>query len=80
MLIPRRFTLGIIPVGERYMDAAFLSSIMLDPTAPHWTLGMQEEIPLFTIYLSHYRCDVLGTLSSGASTVAWVTRAFAARL
>lgn len=69
MLISRFLTPGIIPSGEKFMDAAFLGSIMLSPTVTPldpWYAG--GELSIY-YYLGHWMCGVLGILSNGTPTV-----------
>ncbi|MDV0441833.1 DUF2298 domain-containing protein [Methanorbis furvi] len=69
MLISRFLTPGIIPSGEKFMDAAFLGSIMLDPSVTPldpWYAG--GELSIY-YYLGHWMCGVLGVFTGGASTV-----------
>lgn len=60
---------GILLSGEKFMDAAFLSSIMNNPVAPPadpWFGG--EPLSMY-YYLGHWMCGVLGILAAGTSTV-----------
>lgn len=69
LLTVRWFSPGIIPSGERFMDAAFLGSIMLDPTvtpADPWFAG--ESLSIY-YYLGHWMMGVLGILAMGSNTV-----------
>lgn len=69
MLISRFLTPGIIPSGEKFMDAAFLGSIMLDPAVTPldpWYAG--GELSIY-YYLGHWMCGVLGIFAGGAPTV-----------
>ena len=69
LLIVRWFTPGIIPSGEKFMDAAFLGSIMLNPTVTPpdpWFAGGSLDI---YYYLGHWMMAVLGILTLGTSTV-----------
>ncbi|MEA5036769.1 hypothetical protein SDC9_18376 [bioreactor metagenome] len=69
LLMIRWFSPGIIPSGERFMDAAFLGSIMLDPTvtpADPWFAG--ESLSIY-YYLGHWMMGVLGILAMGSNTV-----------
>ncbi|WP_319379317.1 DUF2298 domain-containing protein [uncultured Methanocorpusculum sp.] len=69
LLIVRWFSPGIIPSGEKFMDAAFLGSIMLNPTVtPHdpWFTG--ETLNIY-YYLGHWMMGVLGILAMGTSSV-----------
>ena len=69
MLISRFLTPGIVPSGEKFMDAAFLGSIMLAPGVTPldpWYAG--GELSIY-YYLGHWMCGVLGIFAGGASTV-----------
>ncbi|MDO5844158.1 MAG: DUF2298 domain-containing protein [Methanocorpusculum sp.] len=69
MLTVRWFTPGIIPSGEKFMDAAFLGSIMQNPIvtpSDPWFAG--ENLSIY-YYLCHWMCAVLGIISFGASTI-----------
>ncbi len=69
LLIVRWFSPGIIPSGEKFMDAAFLGSIMLDPTvtpADPWFAG--ETLSIY-YYLGHWMMGILGILAMGTSSV-----------
>lgn len=69
MLISRFLTPGIVPSGEKFMDAAFLGSIMLAPGVTPldpWYAG--GELSIY-YYLGHWMCGVLGIFSGGAPTV-----------
>lgn len=69
MLISRFLTPGIIPSGEKFMDAAFLGSIMLDPAVTPldpWYAGGKLSI---YYYLGHWMCGMLGIFAGGAPTV-----------
>jgi YYY domain-containing protein len=69
LLTVRWFSPGIIPSGEKFMDAAFLGSIMqnpvVTPTDP-WFAG--ENLSIY-YYLGHWMMGVLGILALGTSTV-----------
>lgn len=69
MLIVRVYSPGIIPSGEKFMDAAFLGSIMnvpmVTPMDP-WFAG--ENLSIY-YYLGHWMMGVLGILSGGVHTV-----------
>lgn len=69
MLLSRFLTPGIVPSGEKFMDAAFLGSIILDPTVTPldpWYAG--GELSIY-YYLGHWMCGVIGILANGAPTV-----------
>lgn len=69
MLISRIYTPGIVPSGEKFMDAAFLGSIMLNPTVTPidpWYAGGDLSI---YYYLGHWMCGMLGVLTGGVPTV-----------
>lgn len=69
LLTVRWFTPGIIPSGEKFMDAAFLGSIMQNPiVTPNdpWFVG--ENLSIY-YYLGHWMCAVLGIISLGTSSV-----------
>ncbi len=69
MLLVRFAAPGIIPSGEKFMDAAFLGSIMNSPVvtpADPWFAG--ESLSIY-YYLGHWMTGVLGVLAGGASTV-----------
>lgn len=69
MLTVRFASPGIIPSGEKFMDAAFLGSIMgtpiVTPVDP-WFAG--EALSIY-YYLGHWMMGVLGVLSGGAPVV-----------
>lgn len=69
-LLAVRFTYpGIIPTGEKFMDAAFLGSVMNNPVvtpADPWFGGAALSI---YYYLGHWMMGVLGILALGESTV-----------
>ena len=69
LLTVRWFSPGIIPSGERFMDAAFLGSIMLDPTVTPFDPWFAGETLSIYYYLGHWMMGVLGILSMGTSSV-----------
>jgi YYY domain-containing protein len=69
MLVVRIHSPGIIPSGEKFMDAAFLGSIMETPViipADPWYAGSDLSI---YYYLGHWMMGVLGVLAGGVHTV-----------
>lgn len=71
MLTVQWFAPGIISSGEKFMDAAFLASIMGNPTVTPvdpWFAGGDLSI---YYYLAHWMCGVLGIISFGPATVAF---------
>lgn len=69
MLIAHIYTPGIVPSGEKFMDAAFLGSIMLNPTVTPldpWYAGGDLSI---YYYFGHWMYGVLGVLTGGVPTV-----------
>lgn len=70
LLLAVRFTYpGIILSGEKFMDAAFLGSIMNNPSvipADPWLGGAPLTV---YYYLGHWMCGVLGILAFGSSAV-----------
>ena len=69
LLIVRWFSPGIIPSGEKFMDTAFLGSIMQNPVVTPidpWFAG--ENLNIY-YYLGHWMMGVLGILALGTSTV-----------
>ncbi|MDO5847645.1 MAG: DUF2298 domain-containing protein [Methanocorpusculum sp.] len=70
LLLAVRFAYpGIIPSGEKFMDAAFLGSIMNNPVvtpADPWLGGAPLTV---YYYLGHWMCGVLGILAFGSNTV-----------
>ena len=69
LLIVRWFTPGIIPSGEKFMDAAFLGSIMLNPTVIPFDPWFAGETLNIYYYLGHWMMGVLGILAMGTSSV-----------
>jgi|LSQX01.1.fsa_nt_gb YYY domain-containing protein len=69
LLIVRWFSPGIIPSGEKFMDAAFLGSIMLDPTVTPLDPWFAGETLNIYYYLGHWMMGVLGILAMGSNTV-----------
>ncbi len=69
LLIVRWFSPGIISSGEKFMDAAFLGSIMLDPTVTPFDPWFAGETLNIYYYLGYWMMGVLGILALGTSTV-----------
>ncbi|MCQ2376983.1 MAG: DUF2298 domain-containing protein, partial [Methanocorpusculum sp.] len=70
LLLAVRFAYpGIILSGEKFMDAAFLGSIMNNPSvipADPWSGGAPLTV---YYYLGHWMCGILGILSFGSAAV-----------
>ncbi len=69
LLIVRLFSPGIIPSGEKFMDATFLVSIMLNPMVTPFDPWFAGETLNIYYYLGHWMMGVLGILAMGTSSI-----------